>query len=81
MSDEEKKELTKKMYLEVKDIFKEKIDELKEYLQENFVCAKHCMLRTSATDKKFLYVYFGLFVVGMIAGADKLLPLLAKFIV
>ena len=81
MSEEEKKELTKKMYLEVHDIFKDEIQDLKEYLKDNFVCAIHCMERTAETDRKFLYVYFGLFVVGMIAGADKLLPILAKMIV
>ena len=81
MSEEEKKELTKKMYLEVHDIFKEEMQDLKEYLRDNFVYAKHCIGRTATTDKKFLYLYFGLFVIGAIAGADQLLPMIVKIIV
>ena len=81
MSEEEKRNLTKAMYLEVQQIFKEEFAELKDYLQERFVCSKHCQDREANIDKKFMWVFFGLVAIGVISGSDKILPLLAKAIV
>lgn len=81
MSEEEKRNLTKAMYLEVQAIFKGEMAELKDYLQQRFVCSSHCKDREANIDKKFMWVFFGLTAVGAIAGADKILPLLAKVIV
>ena len=81
MSEEEKRNLTKAMYLEVQAIFKEEMAELKEYLAERFVCSNHCQAREANIDKKFMWVFFGLTAVGFIAGADKILPILARVIV
>jgi hypothetical protein len=80
MSDQEKDELTKKAYLEVQKIFKDEFASMKDWMQENFVCSKHCSNREANIDRKFIYVFFGLIVVGSIAGVDNLIPLVMKAI-
>ena len=80
MSEEERKNLTKEMYLEMQKFFKDEFAEVKDWMKENFVCARHCQYRQSKVDKQFMFMIGGLIVVGAIAGVDNLIPLALRMI-
>jgi hypothetical protein len=80
MSEEEKRELTKNAYIEMSKYVKDEFAEMKDWLKENFVYSKHCITRENKIDQKFIYVFFGLIIVGAIAGIDNLIPMVLRYL-
>ena len=80
MSEEEKKQLTKEAYIEMARYVKDELEEMRDWLQSNFVCATHCLGRENRINQKFLLVLFGIVIVGAIAGIDNILPIILRVI-
>jgi len=78
MSEEERQELSKKMYLEVKQIFECEMLKMRDWMREVFVCSTHCQEREKKIDRSFFYVYILLITIGFSIGIEKLLPLIIK---
>lgn len=81
MTDDEKAKLTKEAYLEMTQFVKKEIDELKNFLENNFVKQNFCILQESKISQRLTIITFGLILVGTIAGIDRIYPIIMKLVV
>ena len=80
MTDEEKAKLTKEAYIEMATFVKKEINELKCFLEHNFVKQNFCIMQESKISQRLTVITFGLILVGTLAGIDRIYPIIMKLV-